>query len=247
MSFSYNKLSLNIQLRVGCGCDGPWRDPGPSREVTIPDFFNFGHLHKLMVLLFGWTNQHLHRFEVPKVDPWANPDPNDDCYMALLMIARTRKYHTWVSDPNSFLHIHEDNKERDEAEVPLSFAFSVAGDWVEYEYDFCKAWRAKIYCTAIERKTVKKACFAPSIQVIAGKGDTMPEYRDRGRDAVATAYNRKALNEAIADSSDMFMFLPYDADGESDELVEEKVEKDASPAVCSALSDSSSYIFCHYL
>eukprot|EP01084_Bolivina_argentea_P075743 137271_1 len=206
MSFRFNLLTLNIELRAG-----------PSRKVTIPDFYTFGHLHQLIVFLFEWDDSHLHRFEVPKQSCLSATD------MDLLWLNQLENHldshaFTWVSNPMSFLRTGE-QKEINEQTVDLQYAFQKIGNVVGYEYDFCSSWRAQISLNNIEPiKVIKRTDFKPRINIVGGKGNTISEY------------NQKQLNQDIAKMA-QFVYFPLNTNTKSisqnnnhnkDELIEEK-------------------------
>lgn len=55
-----------------------WR-PAIWRRVLVPSDFSLNKLHRVLQIAMGWTNSHLHRFEIDKIsysDPF--PDLMDD-------------------------------------------------------------------------------------------------------------------------------------------------------------------------
>ena len=185
MSFNFNLLTLNIKLTAG-----------PLRKVTIPDFYRFSHLHDLIMWLFEFDDQHLHKFEVkPKEiddsDPASDDLEADNPLFRLMAKMREREY-IWISNPDSFLRTG-DVEEKNEAHVSLSFGFQQEGDSVNYEYDFGDSWRVKIDLINKETKTVNPSEYVPCIEIVGGRGKTVPEYGRSG----GTKYNKKQLNESI--------------------------------------------------
>ena len=57
MLFKYDKI-LKIKTTI--------LDIQPEiwREILIENNITFNHLHKIIQISFGWTNSHLHNFEV---------------------------------------------------------------------------------------------------------------------------------------------------------------------------------------
>eukprot|EP01084_Bolivina_argentea_P051006 93828_1 len=196
--FPFQVLTLKIKLKAGT-----------LRKVTIPDFYTFGHLHKLMVFLFEWDDDHLHKFELPKPVTYADfdLDPNNPQDCILFNMMKTQKHYIWVSNELSFLGMHNDHKEQNEDDTTLSIGFKSIGDKIHYEYDFGSSWHVDIEAINIESKTVKKSEFVPSIQIVGGRGKTIPEYG--GPSAGGTKYNKKKLNEDIAKHKE-FVYYPYD-------------------------------------
>ena len=93
MSFSFTELTLKIKLQAG-----------PLRKVTIPAFYTFGHLHKLLVFLFEWDDSHLHRFELkmPAEDEDDDLDPSDPLF---LMINEMKKNRSVISNALNLINI----------------------------------------------------------------------------------------------------------------------------------------------
>ena len=202
MSFSYNTLSLKIHL---------FAPDGPFRTVTIPNYYNFSHLHSLILFLFGWIDDHLHRFEVPKPidlsDPlFAGLQPDSPIYNAMIYMKKDDYY--WISNPWSYLQTG-DHIERDEKTVKLSFGFKKIGDIVNYEYDFGASWRIQITVENIKKQTILNTkTFKPEIQIIDGEGDTIPEYGQGDGDK----YDKNQLNQALKGE---FVYYPSEFNHEN--------------------------------
>lgn len=134
MSFTFTELTLKLKLQAG-----------PLRKVTIPAFYTFGHLHEVMVFLFEWDDDHLHRFELPLPEDDEDDDISPSDPLFLIMKEMKKNQFLWVSDQNSFLGPHGEMKERDESEVLLSAAFEKEHDAIKYLYDFGSSWHVQVF------------------------------------------------------------------------------------------------------
>ena len=185
---NFNLLTLKLKL-------GKYR--GPNRIVTIPDFYTFGHLHKLMVFLFEWDDDHLHKFMVPDKSPSISDiDPEDPLFYLESFV--THNDYIWVSNPMSFIG---ESKEQNENNVLLSTAFGTVDDSVEYEYDFGDSWKVTISLKQIETRILDKN-YIPSVNVVGGRGKTIPEYSQEG----GTTYNKNRINRELSERHEFVYF-----------------------------------------
>ena len=112
-----NKISLKdsvYQLKITLHEGNPeiWR------RVLVPGNFTLAKLHQVIQIAMGWTNSHLHEFEIDK-KRYINPE----------------------HDPDDFDPDH--SRARDEKKLKL-LEISQAVNTFEYRYDFGDGWRHKI-------------------------------------------------------------------------------------------------------
>jgi len=84
------------------------------RRIQVPAILRLGRLHDIIQVVMGWTDSHLHRFEVDGVD-YSDPDFNE----------------------------YGDMADEDEWEVRLKDLDLKVGEKIRYEYDFGDSWEHK--------------------------------------------------------------------------------------------------------
>jgi hypothetical protein len=102
-----NALQLRVAL-VG-------HEPEIWRRVLVPASVHLDRLHLILQAAMGWTNTHLHQFEIADTDYGSHLDDEDD----------------WPDD------------ELDEVEFSLADLVR-AGDRFTYEYDFGDSWEHEV-------------------------------------------------------------------------------------------------------
>jgi hypothetical protein len=97
--------------------------PPVWRRLQVPGNANLGWLHAVLQVAMGWTNSHLHLFEVDD-SRYTDPRQSDDMDLGV-------------------------EPDRDEAKATLMQVASKAGAKFSYEYDFGDSWEHKIHLEKI--------------------------------------------------------------------------------------------------
>jgi len=91
-------------------------EPPVWRRVRVPATATLGDLHRVLQLLFGWQNRHLHQFTAfdgrPYVDRAVDPDAPEEAV--------------------------------DERDIALLEVLPAVGDRLQYEYDFGDEWEVEV-------------------------------------------------------------------------------------------------------
>jgi hypothetical protein len=150
-------------------------EPEIWRTIDIDEQLTLGQLHMVLQIVFGWQDQHLHRFTDD--DPWVVSN-------GIPRIGRQPR--AWV---DSFsLAESDDDGEEDETDTTIGEALQLDGPlW--YVYDFGDDWVHRI--DLVERGEAHVG--VPPVQLIAGEGRA--PYEDSGgsggyREIVAALTNR---------------------------------------------------------
>jgi len=106
-----NKVNGAFQIKVVLKDSKPviWR------RFLVPTNYNLGHLHTVIQMVMGWTNSHLHQFEINRQE-YASPDYEEEL----------------------------PEKVRDEKKYKL-IKILVEGDKFSYDYDFGDGWRHNLF------------------------------------------------------------------------------------------------------
>ncbi|TAN38662.1 MAG: plasmid pRiA4b ORF-3 family protein [Verrucomicrobia bacterium] len=99
-------------------------DPAIWRLFTVPAGITLGDLHKILQLVMGWEDSHLHQFRDRK-QCYGIPDEDDDFDTNLL----------------------------DEESITIDEFFTKRGSKLIYEYDFGDGWEHLIVCQKILAET----------------------------------------------------------------------------------------------
>jgi hypothetical protein len=91
--------------------------PSIWRRILVPDDMTLGHLHEVLQVAMGWTDNHLHQF-VARGEVYGIPEIDDDG-----LSGRSSK---------------DENKEK------LSNLLGIEKDFLIYDYDFGDNWEHKI-------------------------------------------------------------------------------------------------------
>lgn len=90
------------------------------RRLLVPAKLRLSQFHTVLQRAFGWTNSHLHAFQI-----------KDDSYEAFYP-------ESWSED------LPGPGQRYDEKKFHLSDLIHAKGDWLTYEYDFGDSWRHKV-------------------------------------------------------------------------------------------------------
>ena len=142
------------------------------RRLEVPLDFTFAQLSDVILAAFGWTNSHLHQFEVGKrTQPGQrsigrpDPDADDDLPPTGAKLARLfpglAKEQAWLFFPPRL---------EDESKVTLA-AVLTSGQRLLYLYDFGDNWRHTVLVEAIV--PAGNEMFYP--RVTAGRRSAPPE------------------------------------------------------------------------
>ncbi len=121
-------------------------EPAVSRRLQVPATANLGWLHAVLQVAMGWTNSHLHQFEI-----------GGDCY------SDTRHYSArYEGDPEIL----------DERKFTLQKLFPAEKISCGYEYDFGDSWAHEI---TVLKVLPPDAAAAKSALCLGGTGACPPE------------------------------------------------------------------------
>jgi len=163
--------------------------PPVWREFVVPHDISLARLHALLQRVMGWTNSHLHEFEIAGMR-YAPPDPEEDF----------------------------DNPPEDSSKVRLAQLDLAPGDAFTYLYDFGDGWEHEITIVPLARADFPYvpccmdgagACppedcggppgYADMIEILADSGN--PEYADMrewvGADFDPARFDIEAVNAAL--------------------------------------------------
>lgn len=82
------------------------------RRIAVPSHFTLGQLHDVLQVVMGWTESHLHQFEIGGM---------------------------WYSDPT--FELDEELEVEDESSLTVAEALPRRGSRAVYEYDFGDGWK----------------------------------------------------------------------------------------------------------
>jgi len=97
--------------------------PPVWRRIQVPSNITLLRLHRLLQIVMGWSDYHLHQFLLGEVT-YAIPDPEED----------------------DFFDFHP----RDERRARLDKVLPEVGDSMVYEYDFGDGWQHKIVVEKVQ-------------------------------------------------------------------------------------------------
>jgi len=104
--------------------------PPVWRRVVVPGHWHLGRVHSVLQVAMGWSNAHLHEFEVDGVR-FGEPDPDWD-----------------------------DGRVRREATARLHEVVPDVGARMDYTYDFGDDWRHSVVVEALGEPAQRATCVA---------------------------------------------------------------------------------------
>jgi hypothetical protein len=114
-------------------------EPEIWRRVRVPHDVRLDRLHAVLQILFGWTNSHLHQFE---------------------LFDQRGVVHTLVKmrgSEDSGGWIEPELQTRMETDCTLGEFLTAPGDRLGYEYDFGDGWRHEVELVAVESQATRPA------------------------------------------------------------------------------------------
>ena len=149
-------------------------NPPINRLLSLPPSLTFDKVHQVLQIAFGWTNSHMHDFNVSLID-----DHTDEPWS----MGRATCLNIW-SNPDS---VPDDLMEESKAETKITLAeVYEKPEWkdkaeIEYEYDHGDSWGHQLSLLGRATPGTNSQFGAPSdVKIICLSGQGHPAAEDAG-------------------------------------------------------------------